>query len=708
MSCQKSEASEKAQGGCTDETSQNQSTELALPSSEPTMTGLEQDDAITEEDIDRAIHMEDKRDIFAAGTMRACSLNYTTAVVFLPTSAAELQDLKRTDKDPKTLPGDADQLSLIRIEKNTQDGTFRRFWPKQTCAHIDRTCTRMWRPKKRVRQQINDQDATEDSMMELYTRCFPDRATGAANNSDDGTGSDEGSGDREILLPSLVTFVSRGAAAAADGGPATEIKYLPPGARDRQDRQTFCQNLTDSFACERVRAPDIGARWHPNTSHIRRRFVGKFADARLGPTEFSHTMLVFVAGVCIGTGARAKGGIGIAVKDTVHHHEPKVQNRLVAAEGRLYKAQASKTNPSDVRKMRLCVAALNKPNRGHTRNLYPAGSEESAMIAVCHLLGGFYNFALERRGPMVDPEVFGMVESRYRPAWKTIADDKINAESYDRWLKTQATVEGGVEEAKGEDDDAGAEKVANEEESHGKKAKGEETTTEETHGEGDAPNKAEEEADGTTTTTDQPKAKPKKPKTCPPTPNRAAARALLAAVQLTAYDFGHCTRLVIATASDHAIDMATSRLGGMLERRDNNNNNGESKGASTSGNLSLPLLRTAKGKPVEDEDIWWAFAGAVRDLAYQGVEVALVKCPEDQGVFLPSGHSQMAVVGGDDDDDNDDDDGCGGGGSGEATAKTERKVSRVFGMPQAVAFATIAAEREVARPEFGRVIGPFL
>jgi hypothetical protein len=91
-------------------------------------------------------------------------------------------------------------------------------------------------------------------------------------------------------------------------------------------------------------------------------------------------------------------------------------------------------------------------------------------------------------------------------------------------------------------------------------------------------------------------------------------------VQIAPFDFGHCTRLIIATPWDHAIDMATNRLQSLLER---------------SG--GRPPFRSAKGNPAEDEDIWWAFDGAVKDLAYQGVDVAIMKCREHEGFYLPLG-----------------------------------------------------------------------
>jgi hypothetical protein len=123
----------------------------------------------------------------------------------------------------------------MRVEKDPKDGTFRRFWLEATHAHIDRTCSRMWRPSKRLRQRIHDTGATGDALVELYTRCFPDKVVATENSqASDGNGRDpqssdgQGAGRWEILLPNLVTFVYRGK--AADGEPATEIKYLKPGS----------------------------------------------------------------------------------------------------------------------------------------------------------------------------------------------------------------------------------------------------------------------------------------------------------------------------------------------------------------------------------------------------------------------------------------------------------------------------------------------
>jgi hypothetical protein len=272
-------------------------------------------------ELNRMLHKGRTLSFIAQSTLETCALNFSDKVLFVPVSTAELEDLKTKKTDPQDLPYEVKRLSVMQVEKDPNDGTFRRSWLQATHTHIDRTCTRMWRPSKRLRQQIRDTGTTGDALVELYTSCFPDRVVATENGQpsnskgSDGKGSDgQRAGRWEILLPNLVTFVSRGE--VANGGPVTEIKYLKPGERDRQDRAAFNQILTDSFSCERVRAPDIGARWHPCGSHIRRRFIGKFADSRLGPGEYSRTMLVFVAGVCAGEGSEVCGGIGIVTKDT--------------------------------------------------------------------------------------------------------------------------------------------------------------------------------------------------------------------------------------------------------------------------------------------------------------------------------------------------------------------------------------------------------
>ncbi|KAK4124419.1 hypothetical protein N657DRAFT_390978 [Parathielavia appendiculata] len=123
-----------------------------------------------------------------------------------------------------------------------------------------------------------------------------------------------------------------------------------------------------------------------------------------------------------------------------HFREAKVQQRLLDAADRLY-ANPTKESADDMRKMCICLAALNKPHRGHSRNLYPAGTENSPVcVPSCPLLGGAYAFSLVRREFDVDPDQFGIVDSRYQPAWKTVGDEKVDQECYDLWLKTHATM----------------------------------------------------------------------------------------------------------------------------------------------------------------------------------------------------------------------------------------------------------------------------
>ncbi|KAK4121883.1 hypothetical protein N657DRAFT_635349 [Parathielavia appendiculata] len=208
------------------------------------------------------------------------------------------------------------------------------------------------------------------------------------NQASDG----QGARSWEILLPNLVTSVSRGEA-AADGGPVTKIKYFKPCERDDRHSATFCQAPTESFSCERC------------------------ADSRLGPGECSRTMLVFAAGVCTREGVQPHGGIGIVTKDTVHFHEAKVQERLLAAADRLY-ANPNKKPTDEMRKMDIFQSGLDKPARGHSRELVPGGNGELACL-------------------------FGVVESRYQPSWKTVGDKTINEELYGTWLKPHATVEAG-------------------------------------------------------------------------------------------------------------------------------------------------------------------------------------------------------------------------------------------------------------------------
>ncbi|KAK4038620.1 hypothetical protein C8A01DRAFT_37459 [Parachaetomium inaequale] len=761
MSCKKSKASEEDQDAGATAASQKDDTE-SIRTYLSTMATLQRLN-IAEDDVDKVMHTGATLPLFTETAARACVLNIPTKMLFAPISAAELQDLKTTDKDPKELPEATARLPTFRVEKDPHDGSFRRFWQAATRAHIDRTCSRMWRPSKRVRQQLGDAGATEAARVELYTRCFPDRAAAGADTDREGDSNNTSSSNTcpeprkwEVLLPSLVTFVLRDGAAAdaADAAaPTAEIKYRQPGERNRQSPKAFIQALTASFACERVRAPDVGARWQAQTSHMRRRFVGRFVDETrpAGDKDKDEdsalasrsTMLVFAAGACVtdGGGGHTRGGVGLVTKDTIHFHEAAVLEKLIAAEMRLYGRPAT-PSAADARKLRLCVAALEKPNRGHSRNLYVAGAGPGS-AAVCPLLGGTYSFALERRGPGIDPGWFGFVESRYQPAWKTLGDRRLDEGYYEMWLKTRDMVQvamqqmaglggdGGEDgeegEAKEEADDAKdvddaevREQAGNkiidddevsEEEKRREATKGEPDTTEpknmKENKTADASSKNKDDsADEEQKTTDQnpsntralpvpletlrtivelttdttpapatpsitptntttpaaasqstPNNPSEPPTPHPATPNRAAARALLAAVHLHPLDLGHCTRLIIATDSDHAIEMATNRLQNMLER-------------------GLPLV-TAKGKPVEDADLWWAFAGAVNDLAYQGVEVAVVRCRENEGVVLPFG-------------------GVGSSSGSDFDLGLKKKGGEwVFGVAQAARVAREAAERAV-------------
>lgn len=82
---------------------------------------------------------------------------------------------------------------------------------------------------------------------------------------------------------------------------------------------------------------------------------------------------------------------------------------------------------------------------------------------------------------------------------------------------------------------------------------------------------------------------------------------------------------------------------------------------------------------MRDADLWWAFAGAVKDLAWQGVEVAIVRCRRDEGVYLPLGDWHPQGEGG----------------------------KRVYGMPQAVEAARQAALSEERSDEFTRYMSMF-
>jgi hypothetical protein len=49
---------------------------------------------------------------------------------------------------------------------------------------------------------------------------------------------------------------------------------------------------------------------------------------------------------------------------------------------------------------------------------------------------------MERRGLGVDPDKFGIVESRYKPAWKTQGDTIVDENCYIAWREMHAGVEG--------------------------------------------------------------------------------------------------------------------------------------------------------------------------------------------------------------------------------------------------------------------------
>ncbi|KAL2128634.1 hypothetical protein VTI74DRAFT_8921 [Chaetomium olivicolor] len=232
-------------------------------------------------------------------------------------------------------------LPQRRVTHITEDDTYRRWWLEETRQRIDRTCVRIWRPKKRLRQELRE--TTETEKMELFAQLYSHQRLDLVHGQ--GPIRDP-SGEREVLVPNLITFVLRGAA-AADGVPKTEIKYLTPGERVNQDSAGFCQALTDSFSCERVVGLDIAHRWDAGVYHMRRQFLGKFANPR---------------------GADTRGGIGLITKDTIHYHQEHVQLRVLEAEERLYNADV-KNKAGDLHKINLCVATLKKRNRGHGPNL---------------------------------------------------------------------------------------------------------------------------------------------------------------------------------------------------------------------------------------------------------------------------------------------------------------------------------------------------
>ncbi|KAK4235133.1 hypothetical protein C8A03DRAFT_37030 [Achaetomium macrosporum] len=568
------------------------------------------------------------------------------------------------NNDPKEAPKELERLTHVDIYKLTEKHYVRR-WTEERKQHNDRTCARMWRPNKRTRDKM-EKGLSVDSLVDLYNTLYPDKWASKSK----GKSSDGADRRREVLVPSLVTFVSRGDAAASGDGPATEIKYLGPGERDKQDSASFYQNLTDSFSCERVIAPCLEngvSGWYVNDpadegNLMRRRFVGKFADGRLREGEYSHTMLIFAASVCSGNGPQAKAGIGIVTKDTVHYHDARARERLMQAE---HEANLSDLKEQHLQSLKLCLRALTNPNRGHDRHIYPAGLHEPFdMAKVCPLLGGAFGFLLERLGAPHDPVKLGYVGSRSRPEWKSSSEDKINEDAWEKYdqledadddLKQKLLEQLGIHRQPRKDNESsqqlsemletittqphlafvdrdrllnlvGAEDSASQQDNTDDPAQSQAqpmpsssaslprnpTTILIPKAAPEPKPKAEETA--------KPKgeagkpAKPRKEPSKPVTPNRAAARALLAAAQLIPYNIAHCTRLIIASNSDYAVEMATTRLGPALER-------------------GRPL-RSAKNRTIEDEDIWWEFAGAVKDLAYQGVEVAVCKCADHEGLYM--------------------------------------------------------------------------
>ncbi|KAJ4291384.1 hypothetical protein N0V88_005977 [Collariella sp. IMI 366227] len=612
----------------------------------------------------------------AARAEEACGLNFTTPVATLPISAAEVADLKPKEGDAITVPNAVATLNAQRVAHMRDENTFRRWWLTDTRQHIDRTCVRMWRPKKRLRRELRE--ATEVAKMELFAQLYPHPRLDLNEGQNP---IHDVSGEREVLVPSLVAFISRGAS-AGEGGPKAEIKYLAPGERVDQDSATICQALTDSFVCKRVSGPDIANRWASESNHMRRRFVGKFADPRLAPGEYSNTILIFATGVVVvGKAGKLRGGIGLLTKDTVHYHEEQVQMRVLEAEERLAKADTSSRN-ADLHKIKLCMTALKKRNRGHGRNLYVAGVEPPTPLAMsCPALGGVFGFVLEARGPQIHPEQFGFVKSRYVPAWKTRYDEDICRGVHElvtgtpefkemlRSVKDNLAPNNDVEDADGaKDKGKGVDKKSDDSSNPEAKNKdgaqtdnlanmppqiepkdgqpgpskprikpqlletahftvsiepaGPSTTAPATN---NTPAAAKLTTNGKSTkttktsTTMTPKngdTKAHKPTKKPLpyiTPLRASARALLAAIQIHPFDFSHCTRLVLATSCAETADIATNRLHGLLER-------------------GLPL-RTAKGAPFPDADLWWAFAGTVKDLAYQGVDVVVTKVGEGDGIY---------------------------------------------------------------------------
>jgi hypothetical protein len=497
--------------------------------------------------------------------------------------------------------------TLTRVKKDLLSEDGRHYiprWTDERKAHNTRTCARMWRPNKRTRDEMG-KGMSEDELVILYDSLYPDRWSKKWKDKNKGKGKSPDPGP-EVLVPRRVTFVSRGDAATAGGGPATEIKYLEPSERDKQYSASFCQNLTDSLSCKRVKAPFIEKNPRNPEWRFPRRFVGNFADGRLQESEYSHTMLVFAASVCDGQGPRAKAGIGLVTKDTVHYHEPEQRQPLMAAEREARLDQPPQAKAAGL--FHLCDEALKKPDRGHNRELYHnVLFEPRSMVEACPLLGGTFGFVMERLGPPRYSELlgtlqgmasFGYIRCRSRPEWKSptgkkdILEEYLNQRAWEEYDELAGVSDdlirrerlGEIKARRDGDEDVTWRNVELIKEalksniSHPGPARGPDNK-----GSGPKP-KVEESA-----TKEEPKVKaenPPKPKKQPPvpvTPHRADARALLAAVQLIPYNISHCTRLIIASNSEYAVEMATTRLGPALER-------------------GRPL-RSNAGKHIEDEDI---------------------------------------------------------------------------------------------------------
>ncbi|KAH6615534.1 hypothetical protein B0J18DRAFT_493411 [Chaetomium sp. MPI-SDFR-AT-0129] len=648
-----------------------------------------------------------------------------------------------------------------------------RVWQEEARRHIERVCVGMWRMGKKVRQELGGMmvmmresgegeggkvdvaSAADAARLELYLRCFPGTTAGTTGTATAaGTATAPAAGDppaagKEVLLPRLVTFVLRDVnprEGASEGGKPDAtgqghnpvnplrpgravIRYLEPGQRDRQGQVSLTNALTEAFVCVKGMAPAVEDRYDPGQSHQRRRFVGRFTDEGDqneddqeddGGKEkgWACTMLVFAAGVCVGEGKSARGGVAVVTKDTVHFHEERVLKSLLEIDKRVEAMGFERASMADLKKLKLCINALEKPNRGHNRNLYRGvqGDETpDEAVGACPLLGGVHGFELERRGVAVDAEQFGLVKSRHRTWWIGRTDEARNQRL--REVREQAMwaiqVAEEMERLAAEAQDAADASHDPDENDHQDETNTNLADTMKNVSLDDGPDNNNSntpppnpllpmpietarqtiklfqdaetnishlgvperpQAAATTETNNQDannKKKPSKPRLpprYPATPNRAAARALLAAVQIHPFDLGHCTRLVIATDSEHAVEMATSRLANMLL------------------DPSAPPLRTARTKqPVEDGDLWWAFAGAVKDLAYQGVEVAILKCAAGGGVVIPcempfGGKKEGVAAAGED-----------GGKDGSGKDASGGHGNLIFGMPQAIDAAKTAA-----------------